>query len=401
MKISLRFKKLVSFILTFSIILSLLPSFALIANAAKQTSILDEKIIIDYSQDIKISGDKVTLSVKASSLFGTASKTNTFYFINNTDDMIELSFDYTASNCTGFSWGVSGKQSFVLDKGEETDAFTITAKASSFSSVTAELILSNVSLRILRDSVVTFKYNESMGVVTSNGSIISNDSIVNVDSKGLPVKVAANEGYHFFGWKIISEENSGKIFSYDSDTTLSFNDDVTVEAVFVSSTTALFGVGSERFYNLNDACVFASSGSTKTVVLLNNGTVSGAHTIPSGVTLLIPFNAANTVYTSSPECTSSFLNNKAWEQPYAYRTLTLAGDANITVNGKEPMSLSEFNSMKNSGTLVTVTINNKDITKQSNITTKCSATSCIINVKYNNKEQQKVVKIKEDIKPEE
>ncbi|MBR5286578.1 MAG: hypothetical protein IKU30_06750, partial [Clostridia bacterium] len=163
MKISLGFKKLLSFILTFSIILSLLPSFALIANAAKQTSILDEQIIIDYSQDIKISGNKVTLSAKASSFIGTASKTNTFYFINNTDDMIELSFDYTASNCTGFSWGGSGKKSFVLDKGEETDAFTITAQASSFSSVTAELILSNVSVRILRDSVVTFKYNESMG----------------------------------------------------------------------------------------------------------------------------------------------------------------------------------------------------------------------------------------------
>ena len=73
---------------------------------------------------------------------------------------------------------------------------------------------------------------------------------------------------------------------------------------------------------------------------------------------------------------------------------------NITINANEPMTITEFNSMKNSGTLVTVTYNDKDVTKQSTITTKCSNTACIINVKYSEKEQQKVVKIKEEIKPE-
>ena len=62
---------------------------------------------------------------------------------------------------------------------------------------------------------------------------------------------------------------------------------------------------------------------------MNNGTLSaGNYTVPSGVTLLIPFDAANTIYPSAPESVSD-----AWTKPTAYRTLTMANGANLTVNG--------------------------------------------------------------------
>ena len=68
--------------------------------------------------------------------------------------------------------------------------------------------------------------------------------------------------------------------------------------------------------------------------------------IPAGVTLLIPYDDANTLHNHTydankvykgvvPGCTSPDADGKEvqWTQPYAYRTLTMAADATITVNG--------------------------------------------------------------------
>ena len=107
--------------------------------------------------------------------------------------------------------------------------------------------------------------------------------------------------------------------------------DITVEALFIKDGDApYFAIGSatshsekvgygvsigdvpsERHYytvaltnifdNLNSAINSANASSTsKIIVLMNNGTLpAGDYTIPSGVTLLIPFDTANTMYTTS------------------------------------------------------------------------------------------------------
>lgn len=90
---------------------------------------------------------------------------------------------------------------------------------------------------------------------------------------------------------------------------------------------ATFSVGSQTYSDLNDAITAAQSGTDKTIVVATDGLLSGSYTIPAGVTLLIPFDDANTLYTTSPDVVDTVANQ------IAYRTLTLDSNTSITVCG--------------------------------------------------------------------
>lgn len=90
---------------------------------------------------------------------------------------------------------------------------------------------------------------------------------------------------------------------------------------------APFLVGSTMYWDLNSA--ITAAGSSGTIILNDEYTLpADDYTIPSGVTLLIPFDSAGTCYTTSPGYEES-----SWSKPSAYRTLTMADGANIAVNG--------------------------------------------------------------------
>ena len=78
---------------------------------------------------------------------------------------------------------------------------------------------------------------------------------------------------------------------------------------------------------MNDALSAAEKGNDKTVVITADTTLSGSYTIPAGVTLLVPFDAEGTLYTTKPEAVETLANQTV------YRTLTLNSGASITVNG--------------------------------------------------------------------
>ncbi len=82
---------------------------------------------------------------------------------------------------------------------------------------------------------------------------------------------------------------------------------------------------STYYTSLKSALGAASSGNT--VVLVENYRLTEAVTVPSGVTLLIPYNSSYTSPTTTPTVVTS------WSVLSAYKTLTLTNDASITVNG--------------------------------------------------------------------
>ena len=88
---------------------------------------------------------------------------------------------------------------------------------------------------------------------------------------------------------------------------------------------ATFSVGSQTYSDLNDAITAAQSGTDKTIVVATDGSLSGSYTIPAGVTLLVPFDDANTLYKETPTATRKAAAAKA------YRKLVLAADAALTV----------------------------------------------------------------------
>ena len=88
-------------------------------------------------------------------------------------------------------------------------------------------------------------------------------------------------------------------------------------------------VDGKTYTNWSNAMTAAKSAKKKTVTLVSNGTLpAGNYEIPEGVTLLVPFDEKATLYTTEPECYLYY-----WSEPSAYRTLTLAKGANLTVKG--------------------------------------------------------------------
>ena len=90
---------------------------------------------------------------------------------------------------------------------------------------------------------------------------------------------------------------------------------------------ATFSVGGTTYADLNTAIAAAEAGSDKTVVVASDGSISGEYTIPAGVTLLVPFNDANTLYKDTPTATRTTAAAKV------YRKLTLENGASIIVEG--------------------------------------------------------------------
>lgn len=132
-------------------------------------------------------------------------------------------------------------------------------------------------------------------------------------------------GYMFRGWKL-----NGNLVSCNATCTLVPASGAIVEPIFVAVEEAVYGLGDARFADLDEALSTAGSiADTKPVVtLLKDVTLEAAtHTIPAGVTLLIPYKDDFNVLQTTPEITTTD------EVLSAYRTLTLKEGANIVCNG--------------------------------------------------------------------
>lgn len=131
-----------------------------------------------------------------------------------------------------------------------------------------------------------------------------------------------NPGYNFVGWYV-----DGQKRFEDRTFITGFTDSCTVEAKFVSKDAALFETGGQYFVDLNEAVAYAQANSKDKITLASDGKITGTYTIPSGITLLIPFDDNGTLYTSKPD----YVNTE--ETPKAYRILTMAPNSSITVDG--------------------------------------------------------------------
>ena len=122
--------------------------------------------------------------------------------------------------------------------------------------------------------------------------------------------------------------------------------EVTVKAMYAAENGApVFKVGDYLIDGLNEATAFASSGSDKTIVLMNTATLSADATIPAGVTLLVPYSDTNynignvDEYDNAnmafyPSQTTASTDHKFPDVDAAFRTLTLGENVTLTVNGR-------------------------------------------------------------------
>lgn len=144
--------------------------------------------------------------------------------------------------------------------------------------------------------------------------------------------------YNFVGWYV-----DGQKRSEDPTFKTGFTDSCTVEAQFVSKNAALFKTGGELFYDLNKAVAYAQEVGQQEITLESNGKITGHYTIPAGITLLIPFDEAETLYAAKPESMKDYVT------PSVFRKLTMEPGSSITVDGAISVGGKHCHTMGNLG----------------------------------------------------
>lgn len=224
--------------------------------------------------------------------------------------------------------GESGKFERELAPGESYTITIISADYYFEGELEATLTLSGISLSTGGNVNATFKPAEHGSYTLEGAKVTADVTKTGPVGTSYAVSAKADDGYQFFGWYTGSQ-----YLSYNAEGTVIVTEDCSIWPVFIKDTVAVFGVGETKFQDLSAADAAATASQAyKTIVLLNDGILTGEHTVSAGNTLLIPYDNANTVHTAAV-ATASINNNPEWETPSAFRTLTMAKDAKITVYG--------------------------------------------------------------------
>ena len=327
-------KRFTKVLVLLALIAAMLAMMALPALATGETvtvsGVSGVSVSADSNGTATESNGTVTCTAKGGLL---GKKTATFTVKNTSGSTAKITFDYSISKANSHSESAdSGSKSMVLENNAGY-AITITSN-SGFSNTTATLTLSNFTITLVTGSSnVTVDYDSNLGSVTAAGAAVASGGVLEVPAEGVAVTATPASGATFLGWIDTADYS---VLSTAASYTMMASEDMTVKAVFVnaSSTAWFWASGTDYLFDdLNAASTFAKNASNKTLVLAANGTLpAGNYTVDSGVILLIPYNAANTLCTDTPTEVEDYV------KPTAYRTLTMASGANVEVNGAISLS---------------------------------------------------------------
>ena len=335
-------RRFVSLLLTFVTILTMLPAMTLPALAATSgtvTGLADENIGLSFSGDADNAWSAIgtrivgkARSTTGSGCGGGSNYRSTLTITNKKTTEATLSFDYTVVvsdgtilvNNTMTTAGGSFSQKLKAGGTVEVEI------TSGSTSADTKITMTNVKLVADVSATVTFQPAVN-GSYTVDGKTIT-EVYTHTQSSMKPYQVVATqaEGYRFKGWYDVA---SGKCISTDAKTALNFDRDRTITARFASKTAALFETGGQVFDDLNEAIAEAQKKLPAIITLAESGKITGNYTIPSKVTLLIPFDEAKTCYTSTPTAITSDPPAKP------FRTLTMAASSSITLANGAAISI--------------------------------------------------------------
>ncbi len=326
-------RRFVSLLLTFVTILTMLPAMTLPALAATSgtvTGLAVENIGLSFTGDADDawSANGTSIIGAVTSTGGTCSDTShnsTLTIKNKKSTTATLSFDYTIEQNSGTimvaGTSVTTKGSFSR---ELAAGGTIEVYIKSGSTTATKITMTNVALVSDVTATATFVPAEN-GTYTVDGKLIT-EEYSNTQSSMTAYTVVATpaDGYQFLGWYNLT---TGKCIATAASTALNIESDRTITAKFASKAAALFETGGQPFDDLGDAVSYAQANGQSKITLAADGSIRGTYTIPAGITLLIPFDEAGTLYTDSPAAIRTTPASKP------FRTLTMSEGTSITVNG--------------------------------------------------------------------
>lgn len=326
-------KRFLSLVLCMCMAMALLPNVTMTAFAATSgtvTGLTDENIGLSFEGDAddawSANGTSIIGAATSMSGCSTTHYKSTLTITNKKSTTATLSFDYSIEQNSGTiqvdGKGVSSGASFTKELAAN-ESVKVYIKSGSTDAAT-KITLTNVVLVSDVNATATFVPAEN-GTYTVDGKLIT-EEYSNTQSSMTAYQVVATpaDGYQFMGWYNVS---NGKYINTAAKAALNIDSDCTITARFASKTAALFETGGQPFDNLGDAVSYAQANGQSKITLAADGSISGTYTIPAGITLLIPFDAAGTLYTDTPAAIRTTPASKP------FRTLTMSDGASITVNG--------------------------------------------------------------------
>ena len=326
-------KRFLSLLLVAVMVLALVPAITLPAFAATNgavTGLSDANIGLSFDGTAEdawnANGSTITGSaVRVKGMCDSTHYESTLTIKNNKTAKATLSFNYAIEansgtiKVNGTAVTANGAFNKELAVGESIKVYI-----KSGSTTATKITMTNVALVSDVTATTTFVPAEN-GTYTVDGKTVT-ETYSNTQSSMTAYQVVATpaEGYQFLGWYNLT---TGKCIATAASTALNIESDCTITAKFVSKVVALFETGGQRFADLNEAVAYAQANKQSKITLATDGSISGNYTIPTGITLLIPFDAAGTLYTNAPAAIRTTPASKA------FRTLTMSEGTSITVNG--------------------------------------------------------------------
>ena len=327
-------KRFLSMLLVTVMILGLVPVIAAPAFAATSgtlTGLTNENIGLSFSGtgDNAWSASGTTITGAATSEGGGCSDTpynSTLTIKNNKGAKATLSFDYAIEQNSGTiqvdGKGVTAKGSYSAEL-ESGASIKVYIKSGSTSAAT-KITITNISLVSDVSVTVTFVPAENGTYAVGGKAITETWKNTQKATQVYELVATPDAGYMFLGWYNLDNK---KCMSTGAPAKLSIESDCSFAAKFVPKGTALFETGGQPFADLNDAVNYAKDNNKDKITLIADGAISGNYDIPAGITLLIPFDNAGTLYTDSPAAIRETPASKP------FRTLTMTAGSSITVNG--------------------------------------------------------------------
>ena len=331
-------KRFLSLVLCMCMVMALLPNVTITAFAASSgevTGLSNENIGLSYSGDKtdtwSANGTTVTGSIQSSSGCGTMHHSSTLTITNKRSIAATLSFDYAIDpqggtiQVDGTAITAGGTFSKELAAGEKVNIYI---KSNSTSAAT-KITMTNLALSANIEATATFLPAEN-GSYTVDGKAVT-EEFSNTQNAMNAYKLVAtpDAGYQFRGWYNVT---TNQYVGTDTTILLNVEADCTLTALFAPETAGLFETGGQVFDELNDAITYAQANSIEKITLQSKtATLNQNYTIPSGITLLVPFDAGKTLFTTTP--TALTPGHQAATKKNEFRSLTLAEGVTLTVEG--------------------------------------------------------------------
>lgn len=261
----------------------------------------------------------------------------TLTLTNNKSETAKLSFSYTIvkNNGTiqvaGTNVTENGTYSSTLEPGASIKVYLKSNDTKAATSIT----ITDLSMIVERQTTTIFLPAENGSYSVDGVPVTAETEKTQSSTVAYELNATPASGYKFVGWYSVLEE---KYLSSEATLSLYLDSDQTITAQFIPEETPVFDVGGFKFTDLNQANAYAVENGIQKISLVSDGILpAGEYTVSQGVILLIPFDAANTCYTTAPATTGDKRTS-----PSVYRKLTMAQGASLSVDGAISVSAKHY-----------------------------------------------------------